>query len=107
MLSPDKRLAITAPFGQTWPDLAPGREGTADLGQMAAEQAEHFALSRLRSCLGLIAAPSFCPDNIWQCPVHRETITRALGSDLQRAALAQVRGARAHPTSDSSRVVLV
>ncbi|MFE5826670.1 DUF4253 domain-containing protein [Streptomyces erythrochromogenes] len=58
MLSPDKRLAITAPFGQTWPGLAPGREDTVDRSRLAAEYAEHFALRRPQSRLGLVAAPS-------------------------------------------------
>ncbi|MGW2232270.1 DUF4253 domain-containing protein, partial [Streptomyces formicae] len=58
MLSPDKRLAITAPFGQSWPGLAPGREDTADPSRLAAEYAEHFVLRRPRSRLGLVAAPS-------------------------------------------------
>ncbi|MER7468622.1 DUF4253 domain-containing protein [Streptomyces sp. NPDC097981] len=58
MLPPDERLAVTAPFGETWPGLTPGREDTADPSQLAAEYAEHYVLSRPRSRLGLVAAPS-------------------------------------------------
>ncbi|MEW2373902.1 DUF4253 domain-containing protein [Streptomyces sp. NPDC006656] len=58
MLSPDERLAVTAPFGQTWPGLAPCSEGAANPSQLAAEYAEHFVLSRPLSRLGLVAAPS-------------------------------------------------
>ncbi|MEU6673816.1 DUF4253 domain-containing protein [Streptomyces sp. NPDC046925] len=58
MLSPGKRLAITAPFGQTWPGLAPGNETRPDPVRLAAEYAEHFVLGRSRSRIGLVAAPS-------------------------------------------------
>ncbi|MFJ8212061.1 DUF4253 domain-containing protein [Streptomyces sp. NPDC096033] len=58
MLSPNERLAVTAPFGQTWPGRAPSREIPADPGRLAAEYAEHFVLSRPHSRLGLVAAPS-------------------------------------------------
>ncbi|MEU3317126.1 DUF4253 domain-containing protein [Streptomyces sp. NPDC006662] len=58
MLSPDQRLAVTAPFGQTWPGLAPAGQAAADPDDLAAEYAARFVLSRPQSRLGLVAAHS-------------------------------------------------
>ncbi len=37
MLDTDRRFAVTAPFGQTWPGLAPHRATTTSPDQLAAE----------------------------------------------------------------------
>jgi hypothetical protein len=56
MLSPDDRLAVTAPFGQTWPGLAPSRESPTHPEEIAAEYAHAFATRRPHLRLGLVAA---------------------------------------------------
>lgn len=58
MLSPDARLAVTAPFGQTWPGLAVASESGAHPDKMAAGFANHFASRRPLSRLGLVTAAS-------------------------------------------------
>ncbi|KUH36392.1 MULTISPECIES: DUF4253 domain-containing protein [Streptomyces] len=58
MLDADKRRAVTAPFGQTWPGLAPGREMTTNPDQLAAEFAQAFLADRPLTRLGLVAAAS-------------------------------------------------
>ncbi|MDH6133290.1 hypothetical protein P3T37_002685 [Kitasatospora sp. MAA4] len=56
VLSPEERLAVTAPFGQLWPGLASSSSSPIDPDEMAAEYAEHFASRRPQSRLGLVAA---------------------------------------------------
>ncbi|PJF01966.1 hypothetical protein CUT44_00715 [Streptomyces carminius] len=58
MLSSERRLAVTAPFGQSWPGLAPGREAATSADQLAAEFAQAFLSDRPLSRLGLVAAAS-------------------------------------------------
>ncbi|MFD5111158.1 DUF4253 domain-containing protein [Streptomyces sp. NPDC058391] len=58
MLSPDERRAVTAPFGQVWPGLAPGCEPATDPDRLAAEYAGYFASGRPLSRLGLVVARS-------------------------------------------------
>ncbi|MFF2008944.1 DUF4253 domain-containing protein [Streptomyces sp. NPDC058195] len=57
-LSEAERVAVTAPFGQDWPGLAPGREATADAGRLASACAEAFLADRPSARLGLVAAAS-------------------------------------------------
>ncbi|MEU6392371.1 DUF4253 domain-containing protein [Streptomyces sp. NPDC046939] len=56
MLDADRRPAVTAPFGQTWPGPAPRRESATNPDQLAAEFAQHFLEDRPQARLGLVAA---------------------------------------------------
>ncbi|MHB9861115.1 DUF4253 domain-containing protein [Streptomyces sp. YIM S03343] len=58
MLAIEQRLAVTAPFGQSWPGRAPGREPVTSAGQLAADYAEAFLCRRPQSRLGLVTAAS-------------------------------------------------
>ncbi|MEU5314396.1 DUF4253 domain-containing protein [Streptomyces sp. NPDC021562] len=58
MLDADRRLAVTAPFGQTWPGLAPSRKTATNPDQLAAEFAQAFLADRPQTRLGLVAAAS-------------------------------------------------
>ncbi|MFB4194966.1 DUF4253 domain-containing protein [Streptomyces carpaticus] len=55
-LTPEERLAVTAPFGRTWPRPAPGRENISGAGERAEEYARVFVRQYPRSRLGLVAA---------------------------------------------------
>ncbi|MEW2136549.1 DUF4253 domain-containing protein [Streptomyces sp. NPDC005409] len=57
-LSAKRRLAVTAPFGQDWPGIAPARSAATDPDELAAEYAQAFLTGRPQSRLGLVAAPS-------------------------------------------------
>ncbi|MFF4832072.1 DUF4253 domain-containing protein [Streptomyces sp. NPDC001315] len=56
LLMPEKRLAVTAPFGQAWPSPARSQEPVTGADEMAAEYARVFADQHPRSRLGLVAA---------------------------------------------------
>ncbi|WP_254406845.1 DUF4253 domain-containing protein [Streptomyces sp. GMY02] len=56
-LSRADRLAVTAPFEQAWPGLAPARETVLDPDEMAAEYAGVFVSERPGARLGLVEAP--------------------------------------------------
>ncbi|WP_258053574.1 DUF4253 domain-containing protein [Streptomyces sp. Ru72] len=58
MLDADRRLAVTAPFGQSWPGLAPSRQTATNPDQLAAEFAQAFLADRPQTRLGLVAAAS-------------------------------------------------
>ncbi|MFE0863323.1 DUF4253 domain-containing protein [Streptomyces rochei] len=58
ILDTDRRLAVTAPFGQTWPGLAPSRETTTNPDQLASEFADAFLAEHPQARLGLVAAAS-------------------------------------------------
>ncbi|SBT95490.1 protein of unknown function [Streptomyces sp. DI166] len=58
MLHADTRLAVTAPFGRTWPGLAPSRESTTNPDQLAAELAQAYLVDRPQARLGLVGAAS-------------------------------------------------
>lgn len=58
MLPPGERAAVTAPFGQRWPGLAPARAAGPDPDKEAAEYAEFFASLRPHVHLGLVPAAS-------------------------------------------------
>ncbi|MET3984055.1 DUF4253 domain-containing protein [Streptomyces sp. PvR034] len=58
ILDADRRLAVTAPFGQTWPGLASSRETTTNPDQLAAEFVQAFLADRPQTRLGLVAAAS-------------------------------------------------
>ncbi|MFE2053900.1 DUF4253 domain-containing protein [Streptomyces sp. NPDC059459] len=58
MLDAGRRLAVTAPFGQTWPGLAPSRETTTNPDQLAAGFAQALLTDRPQTRLGLVAAAS-------------------------------------------------
>ncbi|MFJ8215052.1 DUF4253 domain-containing protein [Streptomyces sp. NPDC096033] len=53
-----ERLAVTAPFGQSWPGLAPSRETATNADQLAGEYAQAFLTDRPQSRLGLVIAAS-------------------------------------------------
>ncbi|MFJ3921557.1 DUF4253 domain-containing protein [Streptomyces sp. NPDC090022] len=58
MLDAKRRLAVTAPFGQAWPGIAPARSAATDPDELAAEYAQAFLTDRPQSRLGLVAAAS-------------------------------------------------
>ncbi|MQY10247.1 hypothetical protein SRB5_03540 [Streptomyces sp. RB5] len=58
MLSPDDRLAVTAPFGQLWPGFTPSPPPAADPEATAADLAQRFVAGQPHSRLGLVAAGS-------------------------------------------------
>ncbi|MEU7402248.1 DUF4253 domain-containing protein [Streptomyces sp. NPDC044948] len=58
MLDTDRRLSVTAPFGQTWPGRAPSRETTTNPDQLASEFAQAFLADHSQVRLGLVAAAS-------------------------------------------------
>ncbi|WP_223243095.1 DUF4253 domain-containing protein [Streptomyces sp. CBMA123] len=58
MLSPEERLAVTAPFGQVWPGLAPSLRPTMDPETTTVGYARHFVARRPQSRLGLVPASS-------------------------------------------------
>ncbi|MFZ3494759.1 DUF4253 domain-containing protein [Streptomyces sp. 5.8] len=58
VLDVKRRLAVTAPFGQDWPGLAPSRETTTSPDQLAIEFVQAFLADRPQTRLGLVAAPS-------------------------------------------------
>ncbi|MCZ2525934.1 DUF4253 domain-containing protein [Streptomyces sp. HB2AG] len=58
MLSSERRLAVTAPFGQNWPGLAPGRGTATNADRLAAGYAQSFLSDHPQSRLGLVAAAS-------------------------------------------------
>ncbi|MEV6700496.1 DUF4253 domain-containing protein [Streptomyces sp. NPDC051453] len=58
MLDADGRLAVTAPFGQTWPGHAPSRGTAANPDHWAAGYAQAFLTHRLQARLGLVPAAS-------------------------------------------------
>ncbi|MFE9137603.1 hypothetical protein [Streptomyces sp. NPDC007355] len=52
MLDTDRRLAVTAPFGQTSPGLAPNRATTTNPDQLASEFAQEFLADHPQVRLG-------------------------------------------------------
>ncbi|MFI0990606.1 DUF4253 domain-containing protein [Streptomyces exfoliatus] len=58
MLPTAERLAVTAPFGQNWPGLAPSRKTATNADQLAGEYARAFLSDRPQSRLGLVIAAS-------------------------------------------------
>ncbi|MCX5297950.1 DUF4253 domain-containing protein [Streptomyces sp. NBC_00193] len=58
MLDVKRRLAVTAPFGQAWPGLAPSRGAVAGADELASESVRAFLVDRPRTRLGLVAAGS-------------------------------------------------
>ncbi|WP_435192322.1 hypothetical protein [Streptomyces sp. bgisy126] len=58
ILDTDRHLAVTAPFGQTWPGLAPSRDRATNPDQLATEFAHAFLADRPQTRLGLVAAAS-------------------------------------------------
>ncbi|MFH8803824.1 DUF4253 domain-containing protein [Streptomyces sp. NPDC017936] len=58
MLDTRRRLAVTAPFGQTWPGLAASRQTAMNPDQLAAEFAQVFLADQPQTRLGLVVAAS-------------------------------------------------
>lgn len=58
VLSPADRLAVTAPFGRSWPGLAPALPPTDAPATTAAEYARAFVLRQPNVRLGLVASDS-------------------------------------------------
>ncbi|MFD0319357.1 DUF4253 domain-containing protein [Streptomyces flavalbus] len=55
-LAPDERLAVTVPFGQTWPGPAVSPELVTSADEMASEYAQLFIDQHPHARLGLVAA---------------------------------------------------
>ncbi|MDX3854162.1 DUF4253 domain-containing protein [Streptomyces sp. AK02-01A] len=89
-LRPDERLAVTAPFGERWPGLAPAGHPRCDPDQLADEYAEALLARRPWLRLGLIAASSGATALTaagWQGPVNYDSDTAifsAILSDWER-----------------------
>ncbi|WP_242453947.1 DUF4253 domain-containing protein [Bailinhaonella thermotolerans] len=78
LLPADERLAMTAPFGRTWPGLAPGRAFVADPEEVAAEYGDAILARRPRVRLGLV--PAACGAHAlatmgWEGPVNHDNDT--------------------------------
>ncbi|MFE6888225.1 DUF4253 domain-containing protein [Streptomyces sp. NPDC057694] len=56
LLTPDERIAVTAPFTQTWSNTVLSHEPVAGANEMAVEYAHVFADQHPRARLGLVAA---------------------------------------------------
>ncbi|MFE1787876.1 DUF4253 domain-containing protein [Streptomyces sp. NPDC059525] len=56
-LTAEERLAVTGPFGQTWPGTAATREISADPDGMAEQYAQAFLAQNPQARLGLVSAP--------------------------------------------------
>nr|WP_237526995.1 MULTISPECIES: DUF4253 domain-containing protein [unclassified Streptomyces] len=56
VLTAEERLAVTAPFGQSWPGIAPGRAVGTDPDAMAEQYARVFLADRPHARLGLVSA---------------------------------------------------
>ena len=55
-MSQTERIAVTAPYGQHWPGLAPGKPFTAEPTSFAVEYAVHLTAQNPDMRLGLAAA---------------------------------------------------
>ncbi|MEW2417486.1 DUF4253 domain-containing protein [Streptomyces sp. NPDC046866] len=83
MLDTDRRLAVTAPFGHTWPGLAPSREVATNPDQLAAEFAQAFLAGRPQTRLGLFPAASGAEAlavSGWSGPCNYENDTAKLSA---------------------------
>ncbi|WP_234389075.1 DUF4253 domain-containing protein [Streptomyces sp. AS58] len=58
MLDTERRLTVTAPFGQIWPGLAPRRRTATNPERLASEFAQAFLADRPRTHLGPVATAS-------------------------------------------------
>nr|WP_246040753.1 DUF4253 domain-containing protein [Streptomyces cadmiisoli] len=58
MLDTERRLTVTAPFGQIWPGLAPRRRTATNPEQLASEFAQAFLADRPQTHLGPVATAS-------------------------------------------------
>ena len=58
MLTPEARIAVTAPFGRSWPGLVVIPASTGNTDAMANGFAEHFIAAHPRARLGLVAGRS-------------------------------------------------
>lgn len=56
MLSADERLAVTAPYGQQWPGLAPPSRWSVEPDRVADQYAQRMLASQPKLQLGLVAA---------------------------------------------------
>lgn len=96
LLTPDKRLAVTAPFGQTWPTPALSHEPVAGADEMATEYAGVFYNQHPQSRLGLVAAARGADALTaagWDGPVNYDNDTAkfsAVVSDWERRFGARV-----------------
>ncbi|AZK94542.1 MULTISPECIES: DUF4253 domain-containing protein [Streptomyces] len=80
------RAAVTAPFGQRWPGLAPGRPAGADPGKEADEYAGFFGSLRPHLRLGLVAAASGADALAvagWEGPVNYDNDTAKFSAVLR------------------------
>ncbi|MFJ9432060.1 DUF4253 domain-containing protein [Streptomyces sp. NPDC101490] len=85
-LPPDGRAAVTAPFGQRWPGLAPALPPGPDPDVEAAEYAEFFASLRPHVRLGLV--PAACGADAltvvgWEGPVNQDDDTAKFSAVLR------------------------
>ncbi|MEU5398047.1 DUF4253 domain-containing protein [Streptomyces sp. NPDC005963] len=83
---PGDRLPVTAPFGQQWPDLAPGRPAASDPDKEADEHAHFFVSLRPRVRLGLIPAASGADALAvvgWEGPVNYDNDTAKFSAVLR------------------------
>lgn len=86
MLTPDERLAVTAPFGQAWPGPLVSDDLVTGTDEMAAEYTEVFTDQHPQARLGLVAAacaswPSASPPST-SAPQHPRRTRRAPSGSL-------------------------
>ncbi|MFD4376162.1 DUF4253 domain-containing protein [Streptomyces sp. NPDC058486] len=82
-LSPERRLAVTAPYGAVWPGLAPGREAAEDPDRLAAEHAEVLLSFGTEARLGLVEAASGAEALAavgWSGPANHENDTARIAA---------------------------
>lgn len=83
---PGGRAALTAPFGQRWPGLAPGRPAGTDPDREAVEYAGFFASLRPRVRLGMVPAVSGADALAvvgWEGPVNYDHDTAKFSAVLR------------------------
>ncbi|MGW3980099.1 DUF4253 domain-containing protein [Streptomyces mirabilis] len=86
MLTVEERLAVTAPFGQTWPGTAPGRTFSAEPDAMAEQFARVFLAQHPHARLGLVAAPRGADALTtvgWDGPVNYDNDTAAFSAVIR------------------------
>ncbi|MFF8414366.1 DUF4253 domain-containing protein [Streptomyces omiyaensis] len=83
VLSTERRLALTAPYGAVWPGLAPGREPVEDPGRLAAEHADLLLSFGIEARLGLVEAGSGAEALAavgWSGPANHENDTARIAA---------------------------
>lgn len=85
-LTAKERLAITAPFGRTWPGIAPPPATDSDADEMADQYARNFLAGNPHARLGLVTA-SRSADTLaavgWEGPANYDNDTARFGAVIR------------------------